>query len=166
MTSGSWSRPACDAQRAVDVGISTDLKVGLAQMLDDAGAVTWTPSGAVDVSATPPPIFMTIYPAKPDVAAALTTYYPGGDEPTLSGSLINLQVRTRSSREVETACDDLDDAISAHLLGHWPQVLSTGVRVTTIWRISGSPIGRDAAGRMERTTNYTVRVYDPGPYRG
>lgn len=145
---------------------SADLCRGIAALLDTAGAVTWTPSGAVDPTADPPPIFLSIYPSAPDVAAALATYATGGDDPTLSGSVLMLQVRTRSGTDDVTAGDDLDDAIKDALLGNFPAVLPNGVRLTSIVRSSGSPLGRDAAGRMERTTNYRVRYYDPTPHRG
>ncbi len=146
-------------------GIATNLITGLASLLHDAGAVTWVPTGVVDTGADPPPVFLGRYPDAPDVAAALTTYYPGGDEPTLSGSVIMLQVRTRSSPNNDTLCGDLDDAIAQGLLGNYPVTLATGVVVSTLIRVSGSPIGPDAAGRLERTTNYRIRLHDPGPHR-
>ena len=148
------------------MGFTSDLLTGLAVMLDAAGAVTWTPSGAVDTAADPAPLFLGIYPDQPDVAAALATYSTGGDEPTLSGSEIMLQVRTRASAADITSGDALDDAIAQQLLGHYPVTLSTGIVVSVITRSSGSPIGRDAAGRLERTTNYRLMAHDPGPYRG
>jgi hypothetical protein len=147
-------------------GFATNLRSGIASMLDDAGVVTWTESGAVDPSADPPPIFHHLYPDEPDVAVALTTYYPGGDAPAAPDSVVMLQVRTRSSTSDDTLADDLDDAIAAQLLGHYPMTLSTGVVVSVITRSSGSPIGRDARGRLERTTNYRLMAYDPGPHRG
>lgn len=152
------------------MGARSKLLVGLARMLDDAGAVTWTESGAVPTGASPAPLFRTIYPDTPDIAAALTAYATGGDEPTLSASVLMLQVRTRGSLDDPGAAEDLDDAIGAQLLGHFPQVLSAGtadeLRLTIITRESSSPIGRDAAGRMELVTNYRVTIHDPGPHRG
>jgi minor capsid protein len=145
-------------------GIATRLIEGVAQLLHDAGAVTWAPD---DVwTAGPPPIFDTYYPDSPDVAATLATYYLGGDEPTFAGSMIMLQVKTRSSVESPAAGTDLDDAIAQVLLGNWPIVLVTGVTVSIIERASGTPIGRDEAGRHERTTNYRLTIHDPGPHRG
>jgi hypothetical protein len=145
-------------------GTQTNLRVGIAAMLDAAGVVSWTASGVVD--ATRPPVFLSTYPDQPDIACALSTYGAGGDEGTLSGSLVMLQVRCRSQPDVVTGCDDLDDAIAGQLLGHFPLVLSTGLRVTRILRRSGTPLGRDTAGRMERTTNYEIRIHEPGAYRG
>jgi hypothetical protein len=146
-------------------GIATRLIEGLAQLLHDAGAVSWAPT-AVWVEPAPPPIFDTYYPDTPDVAATLATYYAGGDEPTFSGSVVMVQVKTRSSVESPRAGTDLDDAIAQVLLGNWPIVLGNGVTVSIIQRASGTPIGRDEAGRHERTTNYRLTIHDPGPYRG
>jgi len=147
-------------------GIQRRLRTGVAALLHTEGAATWTATGAVSVTASPAPVFDSTYPDEPDVAAALSTYAVGGDEPTLSGSVLMLQVRTRTSLSDVAAGDDLDDAIAGVLMGNFPVTLTNGVRVTSLVRSSGSPIGRDAAGRMERTTNYRVRIYDPGSHRG
>jgi hypothetical protein len=148
------------------MGIRADLVTGLCSLLGAEGVCTWTPSGIVDVLADPPPVFRTIYPDAPDIAAALTAYATGGDEPTLSGSVLMLQVRTRSSLDDLGAAEDLDDAISQALMGNFPILLDTGCRVSVIIRVSSSPIGRDARGRMELSTNYRIMVHDPGPHRG
>ncbi len=145
-------------------GIGTRLIEGLAQLFHDAGAVTWAPTAAW--SSGPPPLFDTYWPDAPDVAVCLATYYLGGDEPTFSESVINLQVKTRSSVESPAAGTDLDDAIAQVMLGNWPVDLGNGVHVSIIERTSGTPIGRDDAGRYERVTNYRLTVHDPGPYRG
>lgn len=147
-------------------GIQKKVRAGLAQLLATAGVVTWTTSGAVSLTANPPPIFDQVLPEKPDICAALSTYATGGDEPTLSGSALMLQVRTRCSLTDTAAGDDLDDAIAGQIMGRFPVTLANGVVISTVVRSSGSPIGRDAAGRMERTTNYRLVVHDPGPYRG
>jgi len=147
-------------------GFTTKLRAGIGAMLDDANVVTWTDSGTVSTSASPPPAYHHLYPDSPDVAVALTTYYAGGDAPAAPDSVVMLQVRTRSSATDDTLADDLDDAIASELLGHYPMTLSTGVVISVITRSSGSPIGRDARGRLERTTNYRLLAYDPGPHRG
>lgn len=147
------------------VGIRQSLIVGIAELLYEEGACTWTPSGVVDPLSPLPPVFRTIYPDQPDVAAALTAYAAGGDEPTLSGSTLMLQVRTRSSLDAPHAAEDLDDAVSQVLMGRYPATLSTGCVVSVITRASSSPIGRDSKGRMELVTNYRVIVHDPGPHR-
>jgi hypothetical protein len=148
----------------VTAGITTRLIEGLAQLLHDAGAVTWAPT---DVwSSGPPPIFDTYYPDAPDVCGALATYDLGGDEPTFSGSVKMVQVKTRSTVETPAAGADLDDAIAQVLMGNWPIVLGNGVTVSILERVSGTPIGRDEAGRHERTTNYRLTIHDPGPHRG
>lgn len=147
-------------------GIISQLIDGLGAYLAAAGAVTWSPSAVVAADVTPPPLFDTMYPDQPDVAAALATYYTGGDEPTFSESVVMLQVKTRSSLDSPRAGTDLDDAIAQQLLGNWPLVLGNGVHISIIERTSGTPLGRDEAGRHERVTNYRVTFYDPGPHRG
>ncbi len=147
-------------------GITSRLIDGLGQLLDEAGAVTWSRSAVVAADTDPPPMFETEYPASPDVAACLATYYLGGDEPTLGQTVSNVQVKTRASVESPNASADLDDAIAQALLGRWPVDLATGVTVSIIERTSGTPIGRDEAGRHERVTNWRLTIHDPGPHRG
>ncbi len=148
------------------MGIVSRLIDGLGVLLSEAGAVTWSPDSVVAVDVSPPPMFDTEYPDSPDVVVALTTYYLGGDEPTFSESVVNLQVKTRSSVATPRDGTDLDDAISQVFLGNWPLDLSNGVHVSIIERTSGTPIGRDGAGRFERVTNYRFTIHDPGPHRG
>lgn len=142
------------------------LRQGVAALLHADGVVTWTPSGPVPSMTAHPPVFETVYPDAPDVCVALATYATGEDEPTLSHSVLMLQVRTRGTDADVTAGDALDDAIYDKLAGRWPVTLPNGLKIVTMRRASSSPIGRDAAGRMERTTNYRCVVHDPGPYRG
>lgn len=148
------------------MGVQTDLRTGIGHLLHDAGVVTWTDSGAVDPASDPAPCYHLIYPDTPDTIVALSTYSAGGDSPTAPDSIYMLQVRTRSSLADVTSGDELDDAIARTLLGRYPITLDTGVRVETLVRVSGAPLGRDGAGRMERATNYRIMAYDPGPYRG
>lgn len=146
--------------------ITTDLLSGIAAMLDAAGVVTYdTAPTVIPDDSAPPPIYLTAYPETSVPVAALTLYAAGGDWPTLPVSVYMLQVRTRSTKTDLTAADALDDRIADQLLGHYPVTLPTGTRVSIITRSSSSPIGRDAAGRVERTTNYRVVVHDPTTYR-
>lgn len=147
-------------------GIGTKLLRGLAALLAGDGVVTYAGTGPVDPAATLPNVFLNLYPETPDLVCALTCYAAGADEPTLSGSVLMVQVRTRSSDADFTSGDNLDDAIWSALAGRYPVQLATGVILSTITRTSGGPIGRDAAGRLERTTNYRCVVHDPGPHRG
>lgn len=151
---------------AAATGIQPRLRQGIAQLLADQDVCSWSADDAVDAEAALPPVFDTQYPDAPDVAAALSTYYVGGDDPTLAGTWLQLQVRTRGHRDGPMdAADDLDDAIGQVLLGRWPTTLPNGVRISFLTRTSGTPIGRDAAGRFERTTNWRIRVHDPAPNR-
>lgn len=149
-------------------GIQSRLRAGLAEWLAGQGVVTWSPTTPLGTgSITPPPLFDTSYPDSPDVAVCLTTYYTGGDGKASDiTSWMQLQVRTRGRRDgPSTDADDLDDAIAQQLLGHWPWTLPNGVRISLVEHTSSTPIGRDAAGRFERTTNWSIRVADPSTYR-
>lgn len=147
-------------------GVITKLIDGLGTYLAAQGVVTWSPDSVVAVDVSPPPMFDTMYPDSPDLAVCLATYYTGGDEPTFSESVLMLQVKTRSTLDAPRAGTDLDDAIAQQLLGNWPLTLGNGVRISIIERTSGTPLGRDEAGRHERVTNYRLTIYDPGPHRG
>ncbi len=147
-------------------GISVKLLRGLAALLHADGVVTYTASGAVNPAANPPNVFLDLYPETPDLVAALAAYPTGEDEPTLSGSVLMVQVRTRADADDVSSGTNLDDAIWNKLAGRYPVQLSTGVILSMITRSSGAPMGRDAAGRLERTTNYRCVVHDPGPHRG
>ncbi len=144
-------------------GIQGRLRAGLAELLADAGVVSWDTSGTYLVSQSPKPCYDTSYPDNgPDVCVALATYYTGGDGVAGDATTwLQLQVRTRGQKHgPSTDADDLDDAIAQVLLGNYPLTLPNGVRLSKIEHTSSTPIGRDAAGRFERTTNWSVRVYD------
>ncbi len=149
-------------------GIQARLRTGVAEMLAAAEVVLWSPASAYPSGSTLPPCYDTSYPdSGPDVCVALTTYYTGGDGfgPDIT-SWLQLQVRTRGQKHgPATDADDLDDAIAQQLHGRFRYALPNGVIISQIGHTSSSPIGRDAAGRFERTTNWSVRVADPAPYR-
>ena len=153
-------------------GTAALFRQGLGQLLAAESVVTWDEAGYYPTAPTLPPCYDTSYPDKVgarelDVAVALSTYYTGGDGKAGDvTSWLQLQVRTRGRREgPSTDADDLDDAIAQVLLGRPRFALPNVVIVSHIERSSSTPLGRDAAGRFERTTNWAVRVSEPAPYR-
>ncbi len=149
-------------------GIQARTRAGIAELLADAGVVSWDAAGTYLVTQSPKPVYDTSYPDNgPDVCVALSTYYTGGDGIGAdTSSWLQLQVRSRGQKHgPSTDADDLDDAIAQVLQGSWPMTLPNGVRVTLVEHSSSTPIGRDAAGRFERTTNWSIRVADPAARR-
>lgn len=149
-------------------GIQVRLRAGVAELLAAADVVLWDASGAAyPASPDLPPCYDTSYPdTGPDVCVALSTYYTGGDGKADITTWLQLQVRTRGQKHgPSTDADNLDDAIAQQLMGFWRRALPNGVIISFIEHISSTPIGRDAAGRFERTTNWSVRVADSATYR-
>jgi hypothetical protein len=128
--------------------------IGLAYSED--GIYTAQQSG-ITVMAVPP---------APSRLVALTPY-PLGDDPTLSDSIIGLQIRTRSAGVDPRDVLELDDAIADQLLGNFPLQLANGVQITSLVRTSAVSLGQDDATppRWGWSSNYRLTVYRPGPHR-
>lgn len=133
-----------------------DLVDGLARTLADAGVATYRPSGAYTAGETA--ITDTVLPDKPDRAVVLTAY-DSGDDPALTDCTIAVQVRTRASLDPREVAD-LDDAVFGALHGLRDRRFGTA-RVRFIKRDNSGAMGRDAQGRHERASNYTVRAQRP-----
>lgn len=141
---------------------TNDLLVGLAGLLADGGAGAWSAAGA--------------YPSDADTIIKISDYggnsrglitltpFAVSDDLTLSDSVQGIQVRTRGDRDARTV-DELDDKVFDLLHGLYAPALSTGVRVLSIWRNGGTPLGVDENGRHQRTSNYHAQCYRPSPNR-
>jgi hypothetical protein len=144
------------------VSFSSDLFAGLAALLQGAGIGVYSEMGIFgpgDVG-----IFDKILPSTPDGGIALAQY-PVSDDPSLSDSVIGVQVRTRMAGEDSRPIDDLADAIFNQLQGLADRTLAGGVHVVEAERRSGSPAVQDDLKRWTRADNYYLTVWRPSPNR-
>jgi hypothetical protein len=131
---------------------------GLAKLLDAAEVATYRPDGVYETGETA--ITDTVMPDSPDRAVVLTAYDTANSQ-NLTDTTVFVQARTRAGpdpREVAA----LDDALFEVLHNSGPFLFGTA-RVVLITRQSAAPLGADALGRFERTSNYTVRAHRPHP---
>ncbi|MEU8950897.1 minor capsid protein [Streptomyces sp. NPDC048489] len=133
-----------------------DLVDGLARLLDAEGVATYRPTGIYASGETA--ITDTVMPDRPDRAVVLTAY-DTGDDPTLTDCAVFVQVRTRAGTDPREVAD-LDEAVFLALHGLSDQRYGTA-RVRLMHRDNSAPLGADASGRFERTSNYTVRAQRP-----
>jgi hypothetical protein len=133
-----------------------DLVDGIARLLDTAGVATYRPTGIY--TATETAITDTVMPDSPDRAVVLTAY-DTADDPALTDCTVFLQVRTRARQDPREAAA-LDEAVFAALHGLRNQQFGAA-HVQLIKRENTAPIGVDANGRHERTSNYTLRAQRP-----
>lgn len=140
---------------------TTDLLTGLAEYLALEGAGVWEPSGTYDdFQATAITLAGTI--TSPDRVIALQAY-PLTDDPTLSDSMIGLQVRCRGTEDPRDV-DTIGDTVFDKLHGLWGADLN-GVRLVQALRQSSVPFGRDDNGRWQRVDNYHLTVHYPSQQR-
>lgn len=146
-------------------GFQSNLLTGLAVYIAAATATvgaTYTTSGAYTSAQTG--IVLGNVPQMPDRVITLTAK-PFSDSPSLSDSVLSVQVLTRTAGQDKRATDDLDDALFSLLHGMVAVTLSTGVRIIQCLRYSGSPLGQDEHGRWMNSTNYYVTVHRPSTNR-
>jgi len=146
-------------------GFTTDLLAGLATWLalpanglgatyDATGAYTALQLGIVLGELRP----------QPDRQIVLTAY-PVSDDPSLSDSVVGVQVISRWEGRDPRPSDDLDDAVFSLLHGKERLVLSTGVTIVQVQRVSGAPLGWDENQRRSVSSNYRVTVHRPSTNR-
>lgn len=128
--------------------------VALAQILDDAGAGTWNPTGSYSSSAVG--IFYGDIQPAPDRAIGLTRYN-GGPTQTYDGDRGSrfVQARLRGAPGSKKSADDLADAVDA--------VLRRMTRVSGLssrWVSGPLPLGTDGNRRTELSLNYLVTLED------
>jgi len=143
-------------------GFDNDLFDGIAQMLADAsiGQYSSDTSYADDATA----ITMQKLPATPDNAIAITPY-PVSDDPTLSDSVVGIQVRTRTGGMDPRTTNELAGSVFNQLQGLRNTTLSSGVRIVLCERRSGALNGQDDVSRWERVDNYYATVWRPSAHR-
>jgi len=138
------------------VSFLRDLVDGLARTLADAGVATYRPAGVYTAAETA--ITDTVMPDSPDRAVVLTAY-DTTDDPALTDCTVAVQVRTRAGVDPREVAD-LDDAVFGVLHGLRDRQFGTAA-VRFIRRDNSASMGRDAVGRFERTSNYSVRAQRP-----
>jgi len=143
-------------------GFQTNLLTGLAVYLDAAGVGTWNTTGVYTTAQTG--IVLSTIPQGPDRIITLSSYGVT-DDPSLSDSVIAVQVRTRWGGADPRLVHDLDDAIFTVLHGKTDWTLSTGVYVVECLSISATPLGQDANLRWSYSHNYYLTTWRPSANR-
>lgn len=137
-----------------------DIVDGIARLLAAQSVGTYRPTGIYTSSETA--ITDTAMPDSPDRAIVLTAY-DTADAADLTDCTVFLQVRTRASTDPRQVAD-LDEAVFGVLHGLRDQQFGTAA-VRLIKRENTAPLGADATGRHERTSNYTLRAQRPATDR-
>ena len=143
-------------------GFETNLLTGVAQILAAAGVGTWRDTGVYVAAETG--IVLDTLPASPDNIITLTDYAVS-DDPTLSDSVIGVQVRTRCGGQDPRPVKDLDGAIFNALHGLESVTLTGGVHVVSMVRRSGVSLGQDENSRWMKSSNYYAAVWRPSANR-
>lgn len=130
---------------------------GIAEYLAAQGHGTWNPSGGYTSGQTG--IYMVDMPSTTDAgldrAIVLNLYDPSGGN---SGGDVapRLQVRCRGDRNDPLSAIDMASDIRDDLEGLDSVVL--GETISGINHLSGSPMGKDATQRHERSDNYEIQA--------
>jgi len=143
-------------------GFETDLLTGVAQLLSAANLGTWRDTGIYTAAETG--IVFDVIPVAPDNIITLTDY-PVSDDPTLSDSVIGVQVRTRCAGQDPRPVKDLDGSIFNVLHGLESVTLTGGVHIVSMVRRSGASLGEDQNNRWMRSSNYYATVWRPSANR-
>ena len=143
------------------MGFQTDLLTGLAADLHSGSCGTWRASGVYTVAETA--IIFGNIPQYPDRCITLTAYGVS-DDPSLSDSVIGVQVRTRWGGLDPRLVNDLDDLIFARLHGRTNFTVN-GVVVVQCHRNSAGSLGQDQNGRWMNSSNYYFTVLRNSTYR-
>lgn len=143
-------------------GFESDLLEGIADLIAQAGIATWSPNAVYAAGQTG--IVIDKVAQSPDRLVILSDY-PVSDDPTLSDSVVGVQVRTRWAGQDPRPVKDLSGSIFDLLHGMPARTLSTGVRVTWCRRNSGASLGQDDSDRWARSDNYYFGVHRPSSNR-
>lgn len=143
-------------------GFTTDLLTGLAVELQAAGIGSWDEAGIYADSETG--IVLGNVPQSPPRIITLSAYGVS-DHPTLSDSVVGVQVRCRWEGEDPRPVDDLADRVYNHLHGKVAMELTTGVVIIQCLRQSASPLGQDANKWWSNVQNFYASVWRPSTNR-
>lgn len=144
-------------------GPQTNLLTGHAVLLNTAGIGTWSTTGAYTTTQTG--IVFGTLPQAPDRIIALSAYGVS-DDPSLSDSVMGMQVRCRWGGMDPRLVDDLADLVFAYLHGKEHYTLSTGIHVVSCVRNSGpASLGQDENRRWSNVQNFYLTVHRPSTNR-
>lgn len=146
-------------------GFTTDLLTGLAAYLAlpaNGLKATYKTSGAYTALQTG--IVLGELRPEPDRQIALSAY-PVSSDPSLSDSVVGVQIIARWEGRDPRPSDDLADDIFDILHGKTHLVLSTGITIVQILHASGAPLGWDENQRRSVSANYHVTVHRPSDNR-
>lgn len=135
---------------------TADLLHGLAQMLADAGVVTYNADGTPYTSGQTGVLFKDMAP-DPDRIVVLSPFNANSDQPLITLGRQPVQVRCRGNADpldVDTLADDVFTVL------HGATNLTFGsVHVVQILRVNSIPLGVDEQSlRWERSDNYDIDV--------
>lgn len=143
-------------------GFRRQLAQGVAQYLAAQGVGTWSPTAAYPTGVTG--LVVGDLPQAPVNVIALATYGVD-DDPSLSDSVIGLQVIARADGIDPRPTGDITDAVFNVLHGATNLTLPTGVQVVECLRKSMAPLGRDTNGRLREASNFYATVHQPSSNR-
>lgn len=144
------------------MGYTRDALHGLATLLDGATSLTYRDTGAYTSAETG--IVIGTVPQNPPSLVALIPY-PLTDDPTLSDSVMGLQVRCRVGTHDPRDVTDLADEVFDALHGHPAVDLSATARLLFAERVSGVPLGEDGSGFPEWSDSYQLTLHRPSAHR-
>lgn len=143
-------------------GFESNLLTGLAVLIA-AGGIEATYASSYTTMQTG--LVLGNIPQTPDRIITLTAY-ASDDDPALSDSAPLVQIRCRGEGADKRRVDDLDSAIFNLLQNKRDLVLSTGVKVGQIHRVSGpASLGQDGNSRWSVSSNYLVSAHRPSANR-
>jgi hypothetical protein len=132
------------------------LLIGIAELLGNAGAGTWSPNAAVSDPGTG--IYVIRMPEEPVKIISVRTY-DGDDDPKLTEMTQMVQVRTRGGKNPLEALALADSAYRVlHGLRGVFVCAAEPLHIVQMYRESEADVGPDTLGRFERTENYTVQL--------
>lgn len=144
------------------MGFQSDLLTGMAAWLEANGVGDYKPAGTYDADDTG--IVLGGLPANPPDVIGLNTYMVR-DEPSLSDSVIGLQVQCRTAGEDRRTTADLSDSIFTLLHAATNIELTTGVTIVQALRQSDGSLGQDQNGRWGHVQNFYLSVHRPSDNR-
>jgi hypothetical protein len=138
-------------------GYTSDLLLGLAQLVSDASVGIYRATGGY--VATDTGIFIKGLPDFPDRAISITTYATS-DMVKIAQTTVRVQFWLRGVPNNTLDVDDIGDAIFALVQGMENRDFGTA-HVIQAYRTSSGQLGADTANRSQRSDNYQFDLNVP-----